>query len=164
MSCITVNGKYTLDIEIKGETLSSGGKEVVFDVQKIEGNTFHILYKNRSYNAEMISIQDKDITVKINSTEYLVAFRDEYAELLESLGMTHEKKNGSASLKAPMPGLVLNIMVQVGDVVCKGGNLLVLEAMKMENIIKAANDVIIKSVEIEKGAKVEKNQVLITFE
>jgi biotin carboxyl carrier protein len=62
-----------------------------------------------------------------------------------------------------MPGLVLRILASEGDKVMKGGNLLVLEAMKMENIIKAPADVVIKSIRVIAGDKVEKNQVMIIF-
>ena len=63
-----------------------------------------------------------------------------------------------------MPGLVLNIMVQPGDSVPKGEGLMVLEAMKMENIIRTPSDVIVKSIDVNKSDAVEKNQVLIKFE
>jgi biotin carboxyl carrier protein len=62
-----------------------------------------------------------------------------------------------------MPGLVLKISVKVGDVVKKGDNLFVLEAMKMENIIKSPADVTIRTIRIKPGDKVEKGQVLIGF-
>ena len=58
----------------------------------------------------------------------------------------------------------LDILVQPGQAIKKGEAMLVLEAMKMENSIKAPNDGTVKSVEAEKGQAVEKNQVLITFE
>jgi biotin carboxyl carrier protein len=60
-----------------------------------------------------------------------------------------------------MPGLVLKIFVNEGMEVAKGENLFVLEAMKMENIIKAPADVTVKTIKIKPGDKVEKNQVLI---
>jgi biotin carboxyl carrier protein len=62
-----------------------------------------------------------------------------------------------------MPGLVLSVLVKEGDEVKKGDNLFVLEAMKMENIIKSPADVTIKSIKIKASDKVEKNQVLIQF-
>ena len=67
-------------------------------------------------------------------------------------------------LKAPMPGLVLDVKVTSGDEVIEGQELLVLEAMKMENAIKSPQDGIIKSISIEKNDKVEKNQILVSFE
>ncbi len=68
-----------------------------------------------------------------------------------------------SELKAPMPGLVLKIFVQEGDIIAKGENLFILEAMKMENIIKAPADVTIKNIKIKPGDKVEKGQVVMQF-
>lgn len=164
MSLITVNEKHSFEIEQKGNTLVFQGKEVPLTILEIGKKKFHLLYKNRSFTAEVVTILDKEMMLKINGTEYSVILHDEYEGLLESLGMTRETKNGAAKLNAPMPGLVLNVLVQVGDTVDKGTNLLILEAMKMENIIKSPREGIIKSIEIEKGTKVEKNQALITFE
>ena len=63
-----------------------------------------------------------------------------------------------------MPGLVLDIKVEVGQEVLEGEPLLVLEAMKMENVLKSPADVVVKSIDVKQQAAVEKNQVLITFE
>ena len=67
-------------------------------------------------------------------------------------------------LHAPMPGLVLRLLVKPGDALKKGDGFLVLEAMKMENLIKAQADIRITSVEVSEGDKVEKNQVLLRFD
>jgi len=66
-------------------------------------------------------------------------------------------------IKAPMPGMVLNILVDEGQEVKKGDALIVLEAMKMENILKSPVDGVIKKIAINKGVAVEKNQLLIQF-
>jgi biotin carboxyl carrier protein len=88
---------------------------------------------------------------------------DQFDELLHQLGMDNLNTAKVSEIKAPMPGLVLRILASEGEEVQKGGNLLVLEAMKMENIIKAPADVIIKSVKVNPGDKVEKNQVMMIF-
>ena len=68
-----------------------------------------------------------------------------------------------SDLKAPMPGLVLQVLVNPGDTVAKGDKILVLEAMKMENAIKSPTDGIISDVFVKQGLAVDKNQLLITF-
>ena len=68
------------------------------------------------------------------------------------------------TVKAPMPGLVLQILVEPGQVVQKGDPLLLLEAMKMENVIKAAGHGQVKTVAVEKGAAVDKGQLLLEME
>jgi biotin carboxyl carrier protein len=83
--------------------------------------------------------------------------------LLEKMGLSSANNAVVSEIKAPMPGLVLKIFVEEHQEVKKGENLLVLEAMKMENIIKAPADVTIKSILIKEGGKVEKGQVMIAF-
>ena len=73
----------------------------------------------------------------------------------------HAKK--AADLKAPMPGLVVEVSVSEGQEIKKGDKLVVLEAMKMENILKSPADGVVKKVNVKKGNTVEKNEVLILF-
>jgi biotin carboxyl carrier protein len=108
--------------------------------------------------------QDEKIaTVKVNNSTYEIKLKDETDDLLEKLGIG-QKTNKIAQVKAPMPGKVLEILVKEGDTVNKGDSLIVLEAMKMENIIKATGTAVVKKVHATKGSAVEKNQVLIEME
>ena len=82
-----------------------------------------------------------------------------------------KKKAGFASadavetrLKSTMPGLVVEIKVGPGDAVDKGMPLLVLEAMKMENVIKAKGKAVVKTVKVSVGEAVEKGDILVEFE
>ena len=68
------------------------------------------------------------------------------------------------NLKAPMPGLIYEMKVKIGDEVKKGDVLLILVAMKMENAIKAAGDGIVKSIKTNTGDSVEKGQLIMEFE
>ena len=165
MNQLTINEKHHFSIEQKEESTFIDNNEFVFDLKQLKENVFHILHENKSYTAELISYSkdDKKGKVKINGNEYEVSFQDKYDRLLETMGMNFSSQKNEVTLKAPMPGLVLDITVEVGDQVNKGDNLLTLEAMKMENIIKSSGELTIKSIEIQKGSKVEKNQVLLTF-
>lgn len=126
---------------------------------------FHFILGSDSYNMEVLKLNhdEKTLTLRINGKRVMVRLRDKYDELLHSLGMDdigHKKVN---DIKAPMPGMVLNVLVKDGDQVRKGDAILVLEAMKMENILKSPADGIIKKVAISKGTAVEKNQLLVQF-
>jgi biotin carboxyl carrier protein len=101
--------------------------------------------------------------LKVNGKVYSVDLRDRFDLLLEKMGMNNGATGKANSIKAPMPGLIINLHVKEGDQVMPGDALLILEAMKMENLIKASAQSVVKSVKVKKGDSVEKNQVLIEF-
>jgi biotin carboxyl carrier protein len=83
--------------------------------------------------------------------------------LLDKMGLGNAKGKKINEIKAPMPGLIVDIKVEVGAEVKKGDALMILEAMKMENILKSPGDGVVKTIKVEKKQSVEKNQVLIVF-
>ena len=163
---ITVNDRFSFDIEQDKDQYLVNGKQIIFDLQTIDQNRVSIIHDNRSYLAEMVELnrEEKTCVIKVNGNEYTLTIKDQYDELLHRLGMDKLIGSKIADLKAPMPGLVLNVLVKNGDSIKKGDNLLVLEAMKMENIIKSPADLHVKMIRIKSGDKVEKGQVLINFE
>ncbi len=166
MKHILVNNNGTYAIQMEGEDVLLDGNLIQLDLEDYSNNHIHVLLKGKSYSAEIVTVnyKEKEAEIKINGNLYHISLKDEKDALLESLGMELNKAQSVSNLKAPMPGLVLEIRVKAGDKVNKGDCLLVLEAMKMENLIKSPLDITIKSVEIYKGDKVEKNQVLIQFD
>jgi Acetyl/propionyl-CoA carboxylase, alpha subunit len=99
----------------------------------------------------------------VNGRHYPVILKDKFDVLLEKMGMNSNAGAKVNHVRAPMPGLIISLKVKNGDEVKTGDTLLILEAMKMENIIKAPGDAIVKSVKVSMGQGVEKNQVLIEF-
>ena len=163
---ISVNNKFRYEITIdKGKTYADG-LEVTLDMISGMDHHLHILHNNKSYRAEVVSFsrEEKSCVIKVNGNNYLLDIKDQYDELLHRLGLDNLSKVKIADLKAPMPGLVLKVLVSEGDEVKKGDNILVLEAMKMENIIKSPADVRIKAIKVKPSDKVEKNQVMVLFE
>ena len=106
----------------------------------------------------------KRFSIKVNNNIYDLNLQNELDLLLNKMGMTAISADKMDNVKAPMPGLVLDILVEIGQTVNKGDNLLVLEAMKMENILKASGNGIVKTIKINKKDAVEKNQILIEME
>lgn len=157
-------GHHAFDITKKGPAFVINGKEELIDILQLEGDRFHVIRGGKSFNVEIIERSGKNISLKVNGKRCEVALTDRMDELLKKLGM--EKKAGLTveNLKAPMPGLVIAVNVEKGAVIKKGDALLVLEAMKMENILKAHGDAKVKSVRVKHGDAVEKGQVLLEFE
>ena len=131
---------------------------------QLNGN-FIIHQNNQAIKAEVLEMDDakKKFTIKIDNGIYSIDLKDQTDALLEKLGMTHLQNVIIKDIKAPMPGLILDIMVEVGQEVKKGDALMILEAMKMENVLKSTGEGTITSIEVEQGQSVEKNNILIKF-
>ena len=127
---------------------------------------FHIIKDNKAYKSTILhsDFQNKKYTICIDGNSYDVQIKDELDGLIKELGLTRNGKQKDTNILAPMPGLILEVNVKEGQEVKEGDPLLVLEAMKMENVILAPNDGIIQSIKIEKGDAVEKKQLLMETE
>lgn len=164
----TVNGsrQATLEWDGKNQHATLNGQEVTLDVMESEPRHAHWLMGHRSFQVEIIALHatEKRVSVRVNGAVYDVQIRDAYDALLKSLGMEATSTAKIRNVKAPMPGLVLRIEVQPGQEVEKDTPLLILEAMKMENVIKSPGSGRVKSIPVQQGIAVEKNAVLIEFE
>ncbi len=104
----------------------------------------------------------EEVVVNGNRIELVV---DDHRSLLKK-GMLQGRSLASATqtIKAPMPGKVVRVEVSVGDSVTPGSGLIVLEAMKMENEIKATASGIVGEIRVAAGKAVEKGELLITIQ
>ncbi|WP_460912813.1 acyl-CoA carboxylase biotin carboxyl carrier protein subunit [Spirosoma areae] len=164
MYTATLNAQsFTIDLTPNGPALN--GESFGWDLVKLSDRTFHILHQNRSYTAEVLDLNavEKTVSLNINGHIHQVQVKDRFDLLLEKMGMNNAASTKVNDLKAPMPGLIVGINVQPGDSFRKGDTLLILEAMKMENVLKAVGDGTISTIRIAKGDRVEKGQVLVEF-
>jgi biotin carboxyl carrier protein len=159
-----VNNK-SFEIEPTEAGFLVNGKTIEWDLVKISAGYFHILYNNKSYRAELVKAdrESKTFTFKINGNTYPVMLKDKFDLLLEKMGMNTTGGSKLNVVKAPMPGLIVDLKIQAGDAVKSGDALLILEAMKMENILKSPGEGVVKTVKVKKGDSVEKGQVLVEF-
>lgn len=165
MSKVTVNKGTVVEVENTDQGITVAGKPFHWDIAKIADGYFHIIQNKKSYKAEVVKADKsaKTFTFKINNTIHTVEVKDKFDMLLEKLGMNSATSGKVNNIKAPMPGLIIELKVAAGDTVKAGDQLLILEAMKMENILKSPGEGVVKSVKVKKGDTVEKNQVLIEF-
>ena len=110
-----------------------------------------------------VDIQSKTFKLRINGIKHSIQIKDRFDLLLDELGFNSRGTAALNQIIAPMPGLILEVSVRPGDKVNKGDKVLVLEAMKMENIIKSPGEGIVSEIRVAKGDSVEKNQVMIQF-
>ncbi|MEX2593150.1 MAG: acetyl-CoA carboxylase biotin carboxyl carrier protein subunit [Anditalea sp.] len=164
MYSVTINKKQ-FTVEKAGENFLVNEAPILWDLEKINERTFLIIRNYTSHLVELINIdpKEKTLTIKLNNKISEVKIKDRFDLLLEKLGMNASGMSQIKDIKAPMPGLILDIQVKVGDVIKMGDPVLVLEAMKMENIIKSPGEGEVKAILVGIGSGVEKSQVLIQF-
>lgn len=137
-----------------------------FDAITTAPNNYHVLKDNIPYKAEVTESDflSKQYTVTVNNNTYTVAIANELDFLIKEMGFEIGAAKQVNEIKAPIPGLILEISVTEGQEVKENESLLILEAMKMENSFLSPRDGVIKSIAVSKGDIVEKAQLLIEFE
>ena len=160
------NKKQSFNINYKDGRYSIGDNLVDFDYISTSKSAFHLLLNNQSFNAELVNIDynRKRVELSVNHKHFVIDVEDEFDQLLVKMGIDKGAQQKVDSLRAPMPGLVLSISAKKGNTVSEGDPLLVLEAMKMENVLASPTSGVIKEIRVKSGDKVEKNQTLISFE
>jgi biotin carboxyl carrier protein len=144
------------------DTVSNGGSVVKWDDERF----FTLTFNGKDFYGEILEEKTEDhrLKIKINHRVFEVKKKGELDELIAALGLDVPKVRKLKELQAPMPGRIVNIAVKVGDELNVGDEILSLEAMKMENVLKAEGVGIVKTILIESGQVVEKGAVLIEFE
>jgi biotin carboxyl carrier protein len=154
----TVNKTETFDL--------NDGTLQKLDAIEIEESVYHVLKEHKSHKVHITKSDflAKKYTVQVNGNTYEVDIASALDQLIKEMGFEVGTAKQVNAIKAPMPGLVLEINVTAGQEVQEGDNLLILEAMKMENSFTSPRAGIIKSIAVNKGQAVDKGQLLIEFE
>lgn len=163
------NGTKEHKIEFDaGKTESGRINNSTFEIveNKINSKFRKVSFKGKLYNVilEEYDSYEKTMSLRINGTKHVFEIKDNYDEMLQKLGLVGLGVKKAGELKSPMPGLVLKVNFNEGEKVKKGEGIIILEAMKMENILKSPADGIIKSTHVKVGDVVDKNQLLVRFE
>lgn len=155
---VKVNNTFSFDINEQ--------TDVNIDCLQLSETKFHVLSKNKSYKTEIIdaNFNEKSYTIKVNNNTYNINIFNHLDTLIKEMGFEIGASKIVNEIKAPMPGLILDIFAKIGLEVKENDALLILEAMKMENTLTSPRNGIIKSISVTKGNTVEKNQLLIEFE
>lgn len=152
-------------VEKTKEGIKVNQQPIYWDMKWVGERKVHLIHGNESIEAELLTIdrESKTLQIRMGHRTATLKLKDRFDLLLEKMGMTVNGNGSIKHIKAPMPGLILDLKVKPGDEVKKGDVVLILEAMKMENSIKSPGDGVVKEVKVSLKQSVEKNQVLILF-
>ena len=136
------------------------------DLVRTGPGMYSLVQGGRSYKVLVLKhdVATGTVRLRIGAHCHTVRLEGERSRLFQLLGIDKAARTVIRELKAPMPGLVLKLLVKEGDTVKKDDPLLVLEAMKMENVIKSTGEAVVKKVHVQERAAVEKGQLLLSFE
>lgn len=161
-----VNGDKSYTIHKQEHQRIINDKEVQFDVQWQANGLVSVLFNGRSLTAlvEKVDKNKKEVTLNIDGQRYQITIQEEIDLLLSKMGLDLKLMQKAEPVKAPMPGMILKVLVEPGQPINKGDGLLILEAMKMENVLKASGSAVVKSVKVQERTAVEKGAILIELE
>ena len=164
MLTINLESEKKIEIREEGDKVFLNSKLFDYQIEKVN-ESFWIIFKGRkSYIIEIIDVKNDFFTIKINNCLIKLSIYDENIGILEKLGISKLTNEVSEEVVSPMPGRILKKFVNQGENITKGSPILVLEAMKMENIIYSPRDGKIAHIAVEEKEIVNKNQTLISFE
>ena len=162
---VDLNGMLE-ELEVDGESVTIGGHTVLARVDEIEGTPVRLI----TIGSEVHRVVVRRGPSRGAYTLWVDGFRfdgealDERTRAIRDITAESSKSTGPASLVAPMPGLIVRVNVSPGDAVQAGQGLVVMEAMKMENELRAPAAGTVKTVMVEPGKAVEKGAVLVDFD
>jgi biotin carboxyl carrier protein len=159
----TEDGSFQVEIERSDEVVVDGKSHWV-DLRSINGEALYsIIVDGQSFEVFVDWIEDA-YYIMVEGERYVVHVEDERLRTLTKLGSRVQPEHGELTVRAPMPGLVVKLIANPGTQVKVGDGLVILEAMKMENEIRAPRSGIVKSVQVAQGQKVNKDQILAIIE
>jgi biotin carboxyl carrier protein len=163
---VTVNDKNTFSVVNKDGVAHVNDTAVSWDASMQPNGLVSVLLNGKSYTAivERIDKASKEVTLRINGQVYTTTIKEPIDQLLSNMGLDMKSMQKVEPVKAPMPGLVLKVLVTPGQQINKGDGLVVLEAMKMENVLKASGPATVKAIRATERTAVEKGAVLIELE
>ncbi|MEP7067039.1 MAG: biotin/lipoyl-containing protein [Gemmatimonadota bacterium] len=162
---VEVNGRR-LNVEIRdGEAIVDGVKYLA-SLQAVAGTPVRILGVNDEVHRLVLRerVARGRYRLWLDGHRYDAEALDSLARAIRDMQASVAKPSGPAPLRAPMPGLIVQLRVQVGDTVTAGAGLVVMEAMKMENELRAVAGGKVRAVHVSVGAAVEKGALLVELE
>ncbi len=162
---VTVNGAR-VEVARDGDRVRIDGAEVRAHLAAVEGTPIHLVALEREVHRVVAQPRGGRgaYVLWVDGYRFEVEALDERARAIRDLSAAAGAAQGPAPLTAPMPGLIVAVRVQPGDIVQAGQGLVVMEAMKMENELRAPAAGTVRSVAVTPGTAVERGALLVELE
>ena len=158
---VTVGGR-TLEVSVGGDGIRVDGRPVEASVRRGEGSPLLVLHLDRATVPLLAARTAKGRwSLRLRGVRLEAEVIDERTKAIRDMTGVGAGVAGPQPVVAPMPGMVLRVEVAEGDPVSQGQGMIIVEAMKMENELRATGDGIVSSVLVQEGEAVEKDQILI---
>lgn len=156
------SGSQTFQVEVEDDgRLKVDGESVVYDFQEARDPNLYSLILDKESHEMRISVEEDAYRVLLDGDNISVKVLDERSRRLAGVRKQLGSDSGDVLVKAPMPGLIIDVLVEVGDEVALGQTVVILESMKMHNEFKAPRDAKVKEVRVGEGDKVLPNQTMV---
>lgn len=161
---VTIGGR-TLELLVDGETVQIDGQTVQAHLSLIPGTPLRQLFLGHESYAVAIEPGGRGVwSIGFHGVVHRAEVVDERTRHIQGLTAQGPGKRGGGVLRAPMPGLVLRIQVEPGQTVAAGQPVIALEAMKMENELRALESGVVRAIRVDPGQAVEKGALLVEFD
>jgi len=162
---VTANGRL-IEATRDGDTITIDGRSARASIEHVSGSDVCILRLGDAVHRIPVRRGPRrgHYDLSVDGFRIEVEALDERARAIRELSKSTERPRGTARLAAPMPGLVVRVNVNEGDRVRAGQGLVVMEAMKMENELKASAAGTVRRVLVTPGSAVEKGALLLELE
>jgi biotin carboxyl carrier protein len=157
-------GVNEYEIEIDQDRVVINGEPVEVDLTQVGApHLFSVLFGGRSFEM-LVQSERSNYTITFRGEQYVAQVEDERSRKLNLGRRAPAAPHGELSIKAPISGLVVKVLIEPGQSVEDGQPLIILEAMKMENEIRSLRAGLVKSITVTAGKRVEQNEVLCVLE
>ena len=154
------NRKFSFSLPLKNK-IRIGRRDYIVQLRGDEKHGIYILWKNRKYPVEIVGSRQNRYEILFNDISYTFTVETPFS--LKRMKVLNSKKGKveQESVRAPMPGKIIDVLVREGSTISRGESVVILEAMKMQNEIQSPVNGTIKSVMIKAGTNVMKDDVLV---
>ncbi len=157
-------GQNEYEVEIENGVVAINGETVEVDLCQVGvPELYSVLFGGHSYDM-LIQPQRFTYNITFRSEQFQVQVEDERTRKLNTGRKAPALPHGELAIRAPIPGLVVKVLVNPDDEVADGQPLVILEAMKMENEIRSLRAGKVRTVSVAPGQRVEQNEVLLVVD